>query len=99
MAHMNSLKREIGASIHGVLCVAASVVFGLLQATSLLSDEPPKVVRIDGKEYPISTFAGPTQSVLPLKAGSRPAKASIESKELPWVRLPNRSNLPQRATL
>ncbi len=81
MSHMNGLKRENGARIQWMFCAAASVIFWLLEPRLIASAEPPKVVRIAGKEYPISTFVGTTVKAAPVNAGLSPTKVSTESKD------------------
>lgn len=70
---MNSLKREIGTRIVSMLCVAMSVAFGLLVSGSNASAQSPKVVRIAGKDYPVSTFVGQTPQTT---AATQPATES-----------------------
>jgi outer membrane protein TolC len=79
---MNSQIRENGTRISLVLCVATSVVFGLLESNEekRASAEPPKVVRIDGKDYPVATFVKSTLPTPPVAADLQPLKPLLESK-------------------
>lgn len=77
---MNSLKRENGASIAWVLCVAASVACWLLPLEHAVNAQPPKVVRIDGKDYPVSSFVRPTPPPPTADTESLVAKPVAETK-------------------
>ena len=76
---MNSLKRGIGTRINLVLCVAMSVAFGQLKTEQVAQAQTPKVVRIDGKDYPVASFAGPTQPA----TATQPAQPTETKAELP----------------
>ncbi len=76
---MKSSLRENGTRIRRMPCVAASFAFGLLQVASIASAQAPQVVRIEGKDYPVVTFA---------KALPAPALLAPKSTEKPEPALP-----------